>query len=145
MQRGLHSPWCGPVRGWAMRGAKHLPAAMAEKAQRSPPLPITLCAKQLHSGIVGDECCAFDNGLCGEHAVEWVAMLDVEPICLERMLVGDGEVAEAVGDDKCIEFAERALGAWQLANTMFGRDFPSACGTDEHGIGFIGNGCRSAS
>lgn len=51
------------------------------------PLPKTPYSKRFHRGIVGDECCALDDGLRGERAVEWVAMFDVEPACLERMQV----------------------------------------------------------
>jgi len=54
---------------------------------RSLPLPKTLHTKQFHRGIVGDKCCAFDDGLCREHPVKWIPMHDVEAACLDRMLI----------------------------------------------------------
>ena len=71
-------------------------------------------------------------------------MLDVEPARLDRMLIGDGKVAETVDDDKFVKISDGGLCARQLANAVFGRDFPSACRTDEYDIGLICNGLGCA-
>ena len=101
-------------------------------------MPKALRAKQFHRGIIGNERRTFDHGLCGEHPIKWVAMLDDEAVCLTRMLKGNGKVFKAVGVDETVEFADGAFGTGQFADAMFGGDLPSACGTDEHGIGLVG-------
>ena len=107
-------------------------------------LPKTLRAKLFHRGIIGYERRTFDDGLCGEHPIKWVTMLYDEPACLKRMLKGNGKVFKSVGNDQLIEFADGPFGTGQFADAMFGGDLPSACGTDEHGIGLIGDGFSCA-
>ena len=78
-----------------------------------------------------------------KHSVEWVAMFDVESSSLNSVIVCDGEVTETVGNDEFVELAQRVFCTRQFSDAMFGRDFPCACGADEHSVGLICDGCRS--
>ena len=74
-------------------------------------LPKALCPQQFHCRIVGDECCALNDRLCGERAIKMIAMGVVEATRLERVLVGEGKMDEAVCDDEFVELADGRFGA----------------------------------
>lgn len=74
-------------------------------------LPKTLCPQRFHRRIVGHQRCAFDDRLCGEHAIERIAMRVIEAACLECVLIGDGEMGKSVCDDEFVELADGHFGA----------------------------------
>ena len=104
--------------------------------------PKTLYPKQFHRWVFSDKRCAFDDGLRCKHAIKWVAMFGLESTGLDGVIVRDSEVAESVGGDEFVESAQGVFYARKFSDAVLGRDFPRACGADEHGVGLIRDGCR---